>query len=270
MRNVAAIALSALLFCSAGCTIVEDGQVGVRKSFGKISDEAVATGVQWNVPYFAATEVWTTKIQELEETADVPSSEGLIVQLDVSVLFRVPASKAPSIRKNIGPYFVQTVLIPYVRNGIRTVASGYEVKAIYSEEGRTKITHELLTLLKGKLDVNGIEVVDVLLRDLRLPQRFKESIESKLQAEQRALQKQFDLQQATKDAEIEVARARGIAQAQGIIQEKLTERYLQYLWVTALKENKNAIYVSTEANMPLFRSVKDPTASADKEHAAAQ
>ncbi len=247
-----------LALSASGCTIVEDGQVGVRKALGKISDEPVGTGVRLNVPYIAATEVWTTKVQELEETADVPSSEGLIVQLDISVLFRVPPEKAPLIRKAIGPYYVQTFLIPYVRNAIRTVASGYEVKAVYSEEGRIKITQELLGLLRDKVAPNGIEVVDVLLRDLRLPQRFKESIESKLQSEQRALQKHFDLLQAQKDAEIEVARAKGIAQAQLIIQEKLTERYLQYLWITALKENKNAVYVATEANMPLFRTVKEP------------
>ncbi len=270
MRVSSVVLLFAVSLFAAGCTIVEDGQVGVRKSLGKISDEPLGSGVQLNVPYFASTEVWSTKIMEVEETADVPSSEGLIVQLDVSVLFRVPASKAPSIRKNIGAYFVQTILIPYIRNGIRTVASGYEVKAIYSEEGRTKITHELLSLLQSKLSVHGIEVVDVLLRDLRLPQKFKESIEAKLQAEQRALQKQFDLQQAQKDAEIEVARARGIAQAQGIIQEKLTERYLQYLWVTALKENKNAIYIATEANMPMFRNVKDSAAKVETENRVAQ
>ncbi len=250
--------LAGIAVLATGCTIVEDGQVGVRKALGKISDEPVGTGVRLNVPYIAVTEVWTTKVQELEETADVPSSEGLIVQLDISVLFRVPPEKAPLIRKAIGPYYVQTFLIPYVRNAIRTVASGYEVKAVYSEEGRIKITQELLGLLRDKVAPNGIEVVDVLLRDLRLPQRFKESIESKLQSEQRALQKHFDLQQAQKDAEIEVARAKGIAQAQLIIQEKLTERYLQYLWITALKENKNAVYIATEANMPLFRTVKEP------------
>lgn len=256
MKTPIVILLIALVLAATGCTVVEDGQVGVRKSFGKISDQPVATGIRANIPYFASTEVWSTKIQELEESADVPSSEGLIVQLDISVLFRVPADKAPEIRKTIGAYYVQTILSPYVRNGIRTVASGYEVKAIYSEEGRTKITQELLRLLKDKLDPRGIEVVDVLLRDLRLPQRFKESIEAKLQAEQRALQKQFDLQQAQKDAEIEVARARGIAQAQEIIQEKLTNLYLQYLWVTSLKDNKNVVYVATESNLPLFRATQ--------------
>ncbi len=95
----------------------------------------------------------------------------------------------------------------------------------------------------------------MLLRDVKLPQRFKESIEAKLTAEQRVQQKQFELKQAEKDAEIEVARARGAAQAQEIIRETLSDRYLQYLWIQTLNENPNVIYVATEANMPIFKGV---------------
>lgn len=38
------------------------------------------------------------------------------------------------------------------------------------------------------------------LRDVKLPLRFKESIEAKLTAEQRVAQKQFELEQARKEA----------------------------------------------------------------------
>ncbi len=68
-------------------------------------------------------------------------------------------------------------------------------------------------------------------------------------------QKQFELEQARKDAEIEVARAEGAAQAQEIVRSTLSGSYLQYLWIKTLNENPNVIYVSTEANLPIFRSV---------------
>jgi regulator of protease activity HflC (stomatin/prohibitin superfamily) len=99
-------------------------------------------------------------------------------------------------------------------------------------------------------------VVDVLLRDVKLPQRFKESIEAKLTAEQRVQQKQFELEQAVKDAEIEVARARGAAESQKIVRSTLSDSYLQYLWIKTLNENPNVIYVATEANLPLFKNAK--------------
>ncbi len=31
--------------------------------------------------------------------------------------------------------------------------------------------------------------------------------------------------------------------------------YLQYLWIKTLNENPNVIYVASEANMPIFKSV---------------
>jgi regulator of protease activity HflC (stomatin/prohibitin superfamily) len=134
--------------------------------------------------------------------------------------------------------------------------AGYPVKKVYSEAGRKEIAANIKTFLMKSLGERGIIIVDVLLRDVKLPQRFKESIEAKLTAEQRVQQKQFELEQAVKDAEIEVARARGAAESQQIVRSTLSDSYLQYLWIKTLNENPNVIYVATEANLPLFKNAK--------------
>ena len=150
---------------------------------------------------------------------------------------------------------LRKLVIPYFRNALRDVVAGYQVKDIYSEAGRRQIADNIGTFLKENLSARGILIERVLLRDVQLPQRFRESIEAKLTAEQRVQQKQFELEQARKDAEIEVARAEGAALAQKIIRETLSDRYLQYLWIRTLNENQNVIYVATEANMPIFKGV---------------
>ncbi len=145
--------------------------------------------------------------------------------------------------------------MPYFRNSLRDVVAGYPVKNIYKQTGRKEIAAKIHAFLVENLEARGIEVVDVLLRDVKLPTRFKESIEAKLTAEQRVQQKQFELEQAKKDAEIEVARAEGAAQSQRIIRETLSDSYLQYLWIRTLSTNPNVIYVATEANLPIFKPV---------------
>ena len=70
---------------------------------------------------------------------------------------------------------------------------------------------------------------------------------------QRDFLQQFMLEQARKDAEIEVARAKGAAEAQAIVRATLSDSYLQYLWIKTLSENPNVIYVATEANLPIFK-----------------
>jgi regulator of protease activity HflC (stomatin/prohibitin superfamily) len=136
------------------------------------------------------------------------------------------------------------------------VVSAYPVRSIYSEEGRNQIAARIQANLEEELTGEGIEILAVLLRDVQLPARFKESIEAKLTAEQRVQQKDFELAQARKDAEIEVARAKGAAKAQEIVRSTLSSSYLHYLWIKTLNENPNVIYVATEANMPIFKNVK--------------
>lgn len=256
-RSRAILLILALALLQTACVVIEDGEVGVSKSFGAINDEPVPQGVAFVVPVARQIETWNVKLQELKETAQVPSSEGLIVGLDTSMLFQVIPSEAPRIRKTVGNQrmFVERLLIPYFRNAVRDVVAGYPVKNIYSEQGRKEIATKIHDFLRENLEPRGVQMVDVLLRDVKLPQRFKESIEAKLTAEQRVQQKQFELEQARKDAEIEVARAEGAAKAQQIIRETLSDRYLQYLWIQTLNENPNVIYVATEANMPIFKGV---------------
>lgn len=251
MRWVLLLVLAGL---STGCVIIEDGEVGVLKSFGSISDEPVGQGVAFQIPVARQIETWNIKLQEIKETAQVPSSEGLIVGLDSSLLFRVRPQDAPTLRKTIGWNYMERLVIPYFRNGLRDVVSGYQVKNIYAEAGRREIAGKLRDFLKKNLEPRGIEIVDVLLRDVKLPQRFRDSIEAKLTAEQKVQQKQFELEQARKDAEIEIARAEGAARAQEIVRSTLSESYLAYLWIKTLNENPNVIYVATEANIPMFRT----------------
>ena len=253
-RSVAVLIVSMTGFTTA-CVVIEDGEVGVTKSFGAIRDEPLPAGVAFVAPVVRQVETWNVKLQELKETAQVPSSEGLIVGLETSLLFQVVPEKAPEIRKTVGRAYVERLIGPYFRNALRDVVSGYPVKRIYAEAGRKEIAEKIRSFLVGNLEPRGIRVVDVLLRDVKLPQRFKESIEAKLTAEQRVQQKQFELEQAKKDAEIEVARARGAAQAQKIVRATLSESYLHYLWIKTLNENPNVIYVASEANMPIFKSV---------------
>ena len=250
------IGLTAMVLLSGcGMAVVEDGEVGVKADFGHISDEALGPGWHWYTPIVSWIETWNVKTQEIKETAQVPSSEGLISQLDVSVIYNVPSDRAVAVRKTIGANYRSTILEPYVREAIRNVVSGYAVKSLFSDAGRKEIGENILKFLKSKLDQRGIIVQDVLLRDVRLPQSFAQSIEAKLRAEQESLQKEFELTKAKKDAEIEVARAEGVAKSNAIIADSISDNYLRYKWIEGLENNNlTVVYVPTEANLPIMEA----------------
>lgn len=253
LRFIAGVLIIGL---ASGCAvIVEDGQAGVKADFGKISDQALSTGWHLYLPVVTWIEVWNVKTQNIKELANVPSSEGLISQLDVSVIYDVPKENVVQVRRTIGIDYQDTVLEPYIREAIRNVVSGYPVKALFSDEGRKAIGENILAFLRQKLEPRGIFVQDVLLRDVRLPPTFSQSIEAKLRAEQESLQKEFELTKAKKDAEIEVARAQGVAKSNEIIAGSITESYLRYRWIEGLQTNQMmVIYVPTEANLPIMEA----------------
>ena len=251
------IMVAMVVMTQVACVVIDDGEVGISKSFGEIADEPVPQGVAFVIPVARQIETWNVKLQELKEKATVPSSEGLIVGLDTSLLYEIERGEAPTLRKTVGleDEVTRKLIIPYFRNALRDVVAGYQVKNIYSETGRKEIADRIRTFLSENLGPRGIKIERVLLRDVELPPRFRESIEAKLTAEQRVQQKQFELEQARKEAEIEVARAEGAAAAQRIIRETLSDSYLQYLWIQTLNDNPNVIYVATEANLPIFKGV---------------
>ncbi len=246
-----------VLFMASGCGLVtiEDGQAGVKAEFGKISPEPLNTGWHFFIPLTSWVETWDVKTQELKEVATVPSSEGLISQLDISVLYNVPKERVVFVRTTTGRDYRETILEPYVREAIRNTVSGYAVKALFSDEGRHDIGSKMLAFLKDKLEPRGINIQDVLLRDVRLPPSFAASIEAKLRAEQESLQKESELTKAKKDAEIEVARAEGVANSNKIIAGSISESYLRYRWIEGLQTNQMmVIYVPTEANLPIMEA----------------
>lgn len=63
------------------------------------------------------------------------------------------------------------------------------------------------------------------------------------------------------EAQAEVTRAKGVAQANEIIGSSLknNEAYLRYLWIHTMEETKNqVIYVPTETNLPLLEAGHKP------------
>ncbi len=253
--RLAVIIIIAIMVLTSIVKIVDDGQVGVKKTLGHINDVEVGTGLTLIIPLIQSLEIYDVKTQEIKEQAAVPSSEGLIVTLDVSILYSLDTSAVAELRKSVNPNFRETLIVPYIRNEVRDTVAGYEAKTIYSQDGRKEVANIVQENLENKLSVRGIIIEDVLLRDISLPAKVTQAIELKLQKEQEAQRKEFELITAEKDAEIEVARARGIAQANEIIAGSISEEYIQYLWVQGLNDGSSeVIYVPTEANLPILEA----------------
>ena len=74
--------------------------------FGKVTGEQLDEGIHVVNPLKRVAEM-SVRTQEVKEQAAVPSSEGLIMRLEVSLLFRVDPARAPEVYRTIGPDYAQ-------------------------------------------------------------------------------------------------------------------------------------------------------------------
>src|SRR5450759_1493752 len=165
------------------------------------------------------------KTQEVKETAEVPSKEGLTMDLEGSLLFRLDPARAPDIYKTIGPNYQEIAVEPQIRSAIREVTATYEAKALYSAE-RDKIASETYQLFAKMSQGRGIIAEAVLLRKIGLPAVVANAILEKLKREQEAEQMKFVLQKEQQEAERKRIEAQGVADFQRIVASGSSQQLL--------------------------------------------
>lgn len=234
--RIVPIALAVLLLALgfASITSVPSGHVGVLTLFGKVTGEVLPEGIHVVNP-LKRNNVLSIRTQEQKETAQVPSSEGLIVSLDTSLLFRLDTSRAADVFQKIGPRYVEVVVEPNLRSTIRAITGANSANALYSS-GRNEVQNAIKDELTGVLGARGIVVEDVLLRDVQLPEMLRSSIEQKQQAEQESLRMGFILEKEAKEAERKRIEAQGISDFQRIVSQGISQQLLQWKGIEATEK----------------------------------
>ncbi|MCA1658641.1 MAG: prohibitin family protein, partial [Verrucomicrobiaceae bacterium] len=194
----------------------------------------------------------SVQTREIKETMDTPSSEGLIVHLDVSILVHLDPTKAPDIYRSVGVEYERVLIEPNVRSAVREVTSSFEAKALYSAE-REKMSSEITRHILGALEPRGVTVERMLLRDVALPQRLQQAIQEKLSAEQEASRMQFVLQKEKQEAERKKIEAEGISSFQKIVTEDINENLLKWKGIEATKE----LALSTNSKVVIIGAGKE-------------
>jgi prohibitin 1 len=212
---------------------VEAGHIGVVTSFGKVEDAPLEEGLHFIGPWKSVHSL-SVRTQEQKEIAQVPTKEGMAIDLEASLLFGLEKDKAREVFQKVGPDYVKVIVIPQFRSALRNSTVNYQARDLYTAN-RAEVEAKLESDVKAELVTRGIRVERVLLRKLEIPVSIKAAIEQKLAAEQDAERMKFVLERETQEAERRRVEAKGMADAQDIIQKNLSELYIRYLWVKALE-----------------------------------
>lgn len=231
----ATVALLLGLFAfSRGLTVVPAGHVGVVDLFGRVSPQTLKSGLNLVNPLARVAKL-SVKTQEIKEAMDVPSREGLTMQLEASVLFHLDPEKAAEVYKTLGPDYVATLLEPQFRSVTRGVTAQFEARALYTSE-RELLAQAMATEVRKLVEPRGIVVESTPLRRLTLPQRLAAAIEEKLGAEQESQRMQFVLARERQEAERRRIEAQGIADFQRTVSQGIDERLLRWKGIEATEK----------------------------------
>ncbi|MCR4421452.1 MAG: prohibitin family protein [Exilispira sp.] len=235
------ILVAIVIIIFSAITTINAGEVGIMVIFGKTLDKQLGSGL--NIKnIFADVVKFPVRLQEF--TMSIATEEGerygddsisaltkdqLMVKIDCTIWWVPDRNNIPKIYKEIAKSIYNlkdSVVRPAIRTALRDITAKYTfVELIEKRDQYSNDIHKLMESLVG----NKYVFIDkVLVRNILPPESILKSIEEKLAAQQALEQKIFELEKAKKDAEIQKVQAQGIAEAQNIIQQKLTPLYVQY------------------------------------------
>src|SRR6266403_1665459 len=256
LAGLAIVGFIAIILLFSCVTRVGTGRVGVLTLFGRVTGEVLHEGIHLINPLKTNNEM-SIQTQSIKESASVPSSEGLVMNLDTSLIYHLNPDKAADVYQKIGPRYMDVLVEPNLRAAIRESTASHSANALYTGE-REMVAKQIYEQLGDKLGQRGVLVESVLLRDIQLPTTLKASIESKQQAEQEALAMSFRLQKETQEAQRKRIEAAGIRDFQQIVAQGISPQLLEWKGIEATESlakstNSKVVVIGNSKNgLPLI------------------
>lgn len=259
-RRALGLELGALLVVLAAVYLAPDlfysvypGQSAVlwkRFGGGTVVDRVYSEGFHVKFPWDRVY-IYDIRLQEKTETFNALSADGLAIDVTVSTRFRIQERGLGALHRNIGPQYVDRLILPEVGAFVREEIALYLPEELYSVD-RAEIQRKILEKLRQGLRVryqadggvaDAVFVEDVLIRGIVLPPLLAEAITQKLTEKQRFLEYQFRIAREEQEKRRKQIEAEGIRAFQDIVAEGISERYLKWKGIDAtlkLAESPNS------------------------------
>jgi prohibitin 1 len=253
MKKLLLVLASCSLFIN--CAVVRPGEVGIRQKIGKLSDNIHTQGAVFYNPLTSKVIKTSIQTNDLVLSLNLPSKEGLSVNSEISILYRLEKVKVPNIIKTYGLAY-EGIISNVFRSASADVCARFYAKDMHSGM-RSNIEDEIKAQMSSILNQHGIIIESVLMKSIQLPGGLATSIERKLQAEQDAMRMEFVLQQEKLEADRVIIQAKGTRDAQKILSEGLTQEIIKLRSIEAfleLSKSPNSKVIITDGKTPFLVS----------------
>lgn len=220
---VLTVSMIVIFIVSQSFAIVPAGHRGVFLVWGAVDENrSVDEGLTFKAPF--AHEILPIEVRKriFTDSAAAASQDLQNVRTSITVEYRIESESVQKLWKQIGGDFERRIISPAIDEVTKQVTAKYQAEELVTK--RPLVKADIENILEQRLAENNLILTQVSITDFEFSELFTQAIESKVEAEQKALKAENDLrrievearqneQQAQGDAAANIARADGEAAA---------------------------------------------------------
>ena len=201
--------------------VINPGQAGVLSILGKAQDGALLEGIHFRPPLVSNVDIYDVTVQKFEVPAESSTKDLQNLQARFAINFRLDPIQIVTIRRTQGTLqnIVSKIIAPQTQESFKIAAARRTVEEAITQ--RNELKEDFDNALGSRLDKYGIVVLDTSVVDLSFSPEFAKAVEDKQIAEQKARRAVYVAREAEQEAQAEVNRAKGKAEAQRLLAETL-------------------------------------------------
>lgn len=206
-------------------TAVPTGFVGIKTTFGKVSDSVIEEGLNLKIPFVQKIVLIDCRTQKAEVSCSTASKDLQEVYLNVAINYNVTKGTAQKLYKEVGVNYSSIIISPSLLESVKSITAQYTAEELITK--RSEVSDKMEELLKSKIENRGFDVVDFNITDLNFSAVYNQAIENKQVAEQEAKQAQYELEKSKIENERKIAEAQANAQVMQAQNASITENALK-------------------------------------------
>jgi regulator of protease activity HflC (stomatin/prohibitin superfamily) len=201
--------------------VINPGEAGVLSILGKARDGVLAEGLHFKPPLVSQVAIYDLTVQKFEVPAQSSTRDLQDLSARFAINFRIDPAEVVEIRRKQGTLanIVSKIIAPQTQESFKIAAARRTVEEAITK--RNDLKEDFDAALSQRLEKYGIVVIDTSVVDLTFSPEFARAVEEKQIAEQRAQRAVYVAQEAEQEAQADINRARGRAEAQRLLAETL-------------------------------------------------
>ncbi len=201
--------------------ILNPGQAGVISILGKARESVLLEGIHFKPPLVSAVDIYDLTVQKFEVPAQSSTKDLQDLSARFAINFRLDPLLVVEIRRTQGTLanIVSKIIAPQTQESFKIAAANRTVEEAITK--RNELKQDFDDALSERLEKYGIIVLDTSVVDLDFSPEFAKAVEEKQIAEQRAKRAIYVAQEAEQEAQADINRAKGKAEAQRLLAETL-------------------------------------------------